>query len=231
MAENYKLLKTQKNEVFQFLQQVGLEPANFSWTEEPSILNPRAKVFRLNYGSGLFYFQFDFAGNIQQGLSHYCEYSPAEDVVVVRQHPGDWRSQICHVNSWLECLKREVNEPDLWAEMEKYTASMSLALPEQLLNEPIPAYKAEEIASQLKVLASKIDDQLKLDAEQSQFVHGKLDYLAEAAKRQRSTDWVHTSIGVCVTIAVSLALAPDKAQQLWQLMKGLLGPFIHLLGS
>jgi len=33
MTEGYELLKSQKNDVFQILQEVSLEPANFSWTE------------------------------------------------------------------------------------------------------------------------------------------------------------------------------------------------------
>jgi hypothetical protein len=134
------------------------------------------------------------------------------------------------VREWLGYLKREIEAPDLWAEMGKYKTSVSLALPAQLLNEPISASEAEEIAEKIEILAEKIEQQFQLTSEQDKFVRNRLNYLAEAAKRQRSSDWVHTSIGVFVTIAMSLALAPERAKELWLLFKVILGGFIHLIG-
>lgn len=237
MTEVYKLLKTQKNEVFQILQEEGLEPANFYWAEEPSISDSDVFVFCLYYRGSQFYFQFDFFRNLQWRnsndpkltTSHYCEFSPGDDVLVKRENPGSWELQKNYVRFWTLYLSREIDAPDLWGEMEKYKTSVSLALPEQLLNEPIPANEAEKISEQLSSLADKIEKQFELTNEQNQFVRSKLNYLAEAAKRQRSMDWAHTLIGVSVTIAMGLALAPDQAKELWELMR-MLGELIHLFG-
>lgn len=227
MTETYILLKSQKNEVFKILQKSGLEPAHFSWADIDLTPSVAIVVPRLNYLDGKYYFQFMV---YEESTKHYCKFSPGSEHLVEGFQSTAWIEQTTHFRSWIHNLQREIEATDLWAEMEKYRISVSLALPEQVQNDPIPAYEAEEIANKLQELADKIDEQFDLDTEQNQFVRSKLDYLAEAAKRQRSMDWVHTSIGVCVTIAMSLTLAPDKAGELWQLMKSLVGPFLHLIG-
>lgn len=219
MAEDQTLLKTQKNRVFKNLQAEGLEPANFSWVK---VKSRYFTVSKLNYLDGKYYFLF---------TPDLIEFSPGEKSTVQNTEITYLDYGIQLVKTWSMYLKREIEAPDLWAEMEKYRISVSLVLPEQVRNESIPAYEAEEIASKLHALAGKIDELFELGTEQSQFVHSKLNYLAEAAKRQLSLDWVHTSIGVCITIAMSLAMPPDKTKELWQLMKSLIGPFLHLIGS
>ena len=97
-------------------------------------------------------------------------------------------------------------------------------------NEPISGREAEEITDKLKLLAERVEQRFQLTGDQNQFVRDKLSYLADAAKRQRSADWIHTSIGVLVTIMMGLALAPDEARELLLLTKNLLGRFIHLIG-
>lgn len=232
----YTLLKSQKNEVLKIIQKSGLEPANFLWVIGkyivPSddiltrgLIDNEYEVPKLIYKYSQFHFQFEMLNG-----RHHCTFSPGREKPFEIQSPGSWLYLTNHIEEWLHYLKREIEAPDLWAEMEKYRISVSLALPEQVRNEPIPAYEAEEIANKLQELADKIDEQFDLDTEQNQFVRSKLDYLANAAKRQPSMDWVHTSIGVYVTIAMSLTLAPDKAGELWQLMKSLVGPFLHLIG-
>jgi len=228
MVQKQVLLKTQKNEIFQILLDADLEPANFSWTEEPSITCHDLIVSKLKYRDGHFYFQFDFSRN---KLNRYCEFSPGEERAVEGEGiENSWLLQKNKVQEWAHLLKKEIDTPDLWQEIQKYQATFSLAPPAQLLNEPIPAYEAEKISNALQSLASQIEQQFELTNQQSKFVNSKLDYLAEAAKRQGHLDWIHTCIGVLITIAMALGMAPAQANRFWQLAKELLGQFIHLIG-
>ncbi|HUU20400.1 MAG TPA: hypothetical protein VMW72_24845 [Sedimentisphaerales bacterium] len=228
MEEDHKLLKTQKNQVLKIIYRAGLESANFFWTTQQipdTSIRKIIQVPRLNYIDGENYFRFE---------KYSCTFSPGVKKAVQHEAGSTSESfggQLYYVDKWARCLKREIEAPDLWAEMEKYKTSVSLALPEQILNEPIPVYEVDEIANKLKQLADKIKEQFELTDEQNQFVHNKLNYLADAAKRQRSIDWVHTSIGVIVTMSMGLALAPDQAKRLWELMRSIVGGFIHLIGS
>ena len=81
------------------------------------------------------------------------------------------------------------------------------------------------------MLADKIEQQAKLNEGQNEFVRSKLNYLADAAKRQPRRDWEFMFIGVFIGIVFQLALEPTEAEQFWQLVKSILGPFIHLIGS
>jgi hypothetical protein len=224
MPKRCQLLKSQKNEIFKQIQKEGLEPANFSWSKG-GVLGDYENVPVLNYLHEDYYFKFSSISG-----EHCCTFSPGLERIVEYRRPKIWANQKSTVEYWLFCIRRETEEPDLWAEMEKYKTSVSLALPEQLLNEPISASESEEIAQKVNLLADKTGEIFKLNAEQNEFVRNKLNYLTEAAKRQRSIDWVHTSIGVFVTIAMGLALAPEQAKELWLLFKDILGGIIHLIG-
>jgi len=229
----YTLLKTQKNEIFTLIQDYDLEPANSIWNNatikvsspNQGLVRGRYRVPRLIYKNSDFYFQFELYPG-----GHKCLFSPGRDKPFNSEIHGSWVHLTNCIKEWLHNLKREIEAIDLWAEMEKYKTSVSLTLPEQVLNEPISVYEAERIADKLQELADKIEELFQLTKEQSQFVRSKLTYLSEVAKRQRSIDWVHTSIGVFATIAMGLALAPDQAKKLWELMKSIVG-FIHLIGS
>lgn len=227
MAEEYKLLKSQKNEVFKILQGAGLDPANFKWTRM-AILDIDKVVPRLNYLDGKYFFEFMIYDDPDQ---LWCKFSPGKNHIVIVYKSGSWSDQKLNFNRWIMYLKREIEAPDLWDEIEKYRANLPLVSNEQLVNEPIPAYEAEEISSKLQLLADKIEEQFKLNEEQNQFVRSKLDYLADAAKRQPRRDWENIFIAVVINIAFQLALEPTKAQQFWQLVKSILGPFIHFIGS
>ncbi len=228
MPEEHKLLRTHKNRVLKILQKRGLEPANFSWKQRQipdTRFPPPYKAIivpRLEYIGGEYYFQFE---------PYSCTFSPGQRQIV--QHKSDVRADdqaVILVEQWAYFLSREITAPDLWAEMEKYKTSISLTPAEQIVNEPIPANEVEKISEQLSSLADKIEEGFELTNEQNQFVRSKLNYLAEAAKRQRSMDWAHNLIGVSVTIMMGLALAPDEAKEIWELIRSFMGGFIHLIG-
>lgn len=217
------LLKSHKNEVFHILQGANLDPANFSWSEVQSSTSARPLIVsRLDYRDGHFYFQFD---------NDVCIFSPGEGRAVQHLSTSFWEGQIEYTQKWAYRLKQEIDTPNLWQELEKYRPTFSLVPPEQLLNEPIPSYEVDEIVDKINELSDKMEQLFELTEEQNKFIRSRLKYLAEAAKRQGRLDWVHTCIGVLVTIATALAMAPAETTRLWQLVKNLLGGFIRLIGS
>jgi len=221
MEKKYTLLRSQKNRVFKILREEGLEPADFKWTE--CQLGGSIDVSRLDYRDGVYYFQFTW-----YELNSWCLASPGRYRALEYEHPNDWEEQETCFRNWARHLKREFEAPDIWAQMEKYKVAFSATLPEKLLNEPISAYEAEGINERVSILADKMEEQFGLPPEQIEFVRSKLGYLAEAAKRQRSADWVYTSLGVAVAIAMGLDMAQNRAEALWKLMESELGEFIHL---
>ena len=130
--------------------------------------------------------------------------------------------------NWTAYLKREIEIPDPWGRLAKYQAVLGVEPPDNVVNEPISAYEADNIRQVLTRLGERIGQELKLDGEAVTLVRGKFAYLAEAARRQRSRDWVYMALGVCATVAMSLSLSADGAAALWGLMQNEVGRVAHL---
>jgi len=225
MNRKYELLKSQKNEVFKVLHDRMFEPSSFSWDYIDLMPSLDLVVPRLNYQDGTYFFEFRGYDSGKFGAL----FSPGKEKIKEYHEANSWVAVIMYLRKWLNYLTEEVEAYDLWSEIDKYKIIFSQNLSHDTVNEPISACDAEEIGRRLILLANKIEQRFTLDESQGKFVRSKLTYLAEAAKRQYITDWVHTMIGVVVTIAIGLTLAPEKARELWELIKSALGDIVHLL--
>ncbi|UCG59703.1 MAG: hypothetical protein JSU70_09330 [Phycisphaerales bacterium] len=221
MAKKYTLLRSQKNRVFEILREEGLEPADFKWVKVNS--GGTIIVSKLDYRDGTYYFQFSW-----YELNSWCVAAPGKYRAMEYEHPRNWSEHEVCFRNWTRYLKREINAPDLWTDIEKYRLLFSSTLSQQLVNEPISACEADKIREVLSSLAEKIEAKFELSYEQREFVRDKLDYLAEAARRQRCTDWTYSVLGVAVTIVTVLNLEQYHAETLWRLAGNELGQLIRL---
>jgi hypothetical protein len=225
MVRKCTLLRSQRKQVFEALREIGLEPTDFSWSEREE-LGGNVVVSRLSYREGGYYFQFSW-----YELSSWCVLCPGRYRSMELEHPMNWKEQEASFRAWAQCLKRETESPDPWAELAKYRITLGVESPEQVLNEPISALEAEQIIGGLARVARRAEREFTLDNGGLELIRAKLDYLAEAAKRQRSRDWVYTAVGVCVTTAMALSLPPGNAGALWQIIKAEVGKYIPAVYS
>ena len=156
---------------------------------------------RLNYREGTYYFQFS-----SHELNAWCVACPGRYRSIDYEYPKELAGAGGGLPELDATLKREVEIPDSWDKLAKYQVALGGEPPESPGNEPICAYEADRIARALTRLGEKIGQELKLDGEAVTLVRDKFAYLAEAARRQRSRDWVYTALGVCATTAMSLSL-------------------------
>lgn len=222
---NFNLLKSQKNQLLEAIKSVDLDPFNFVWSNDESI-HDDIVIPVLKYGDGSFYFKFDTDGIDE----HYAIYTPGSDLVEEESSTRTWVEQLSCFKQWLQNLKREIEEPDLWAELQKYKIQGESGSFTDLANEPFTAYEAEQINIALIEVRSYLNKFVKGDAQKENFVEEKINYLIDAAKRQGRRDWLHTSIGVIVTITTALVLAPEEANNIWNVLKTALGSIFQLPG-
>ena len=220
------LMKSQKNEIFNLIKVAKLDPFNFKWSVVPSEMTGELDVSRIDYIDSEFFYLFDIYNE-----KHYAIYSPGEGMMLDKQYPGDWEHQVQHVCEWLSYLRREVNQPDLWTEISKYQLPLESGLVPDISNEPFSAYHVEPIQSGLNQVRAYIEEQELASEEQSKAVNEKLDYLADAAKRQGRRDWIHTCIGVIFTIAFELALSQENRNVLFNLMGNAISGIIPALSK
>jgi len=221
MVNKCTLLRSQRHRVFQMLREAGLEPADFSWSRQE--IAGGIVVSRLSYREGTYYFQFSW-----YDLSSWCVLCPGRSRLLEYEHPMNWREQEACFVAWAQCLKREIEAPDPWAEMARYRVAIQAGPEDTMANEFIPAFEAEQIAQGLAALVDAISREFRLNDAQTALLRGRLEYLAEAAKRQKSRDWAYTALGICVTAAMGLAIPPTKAKTLWDLIKAEVSRFVPL---
>ncbi len=221
MIKRFTLLRSQRSRVFELLQEAGLEPAEFSWAKEE--IAGGIVVSRLNHRDGTHYFQFS-----SHELNAWCVACPGRYRSMDYEYLKDWHEQEGVLRNWAACLKREIEIPDPWGRLAKYQAVLGMEPPDNVVNEPISAYEADNVRRVLTRLGERIGQELKLDGEAVALVRGKFAYLAEAARRERSRDWVYMALGVCATVAMSLSLSADGAAALWGLMQNEVGRVAHL---
>jgi hypothetical protein len=222
MLKNYTLLRSQKNRVYELLRQEGLEPADFSWVKEE--IAGSMVVSRLSYRDGTYYFQFS-----SHEVNAWCTACPGQFRGLDYEHPKSWDEQEGVFKKWVQCLKREIAAPDPWGELARYKVAFRTEPNGDAVNETISGAEAEQIIQGLARLTDAIERELKLTEDEVAMVGAKLDYLAEAAKRQKSRDWVYTALGMFATIAATLALPEATAATLWRLFQTEMGPFVHLV--
>ena len=221
MIKNYTLLKSQKNRVYELLREGGLEPAEFSWDKME--IAASLAVSRLNYRDGAYYFQFS-----SYEVNAWCMACPGQFRSLDYDYPKTWEEQEGVFRKWLSCLKREITAPDLWGELAKYKIVLAPEPTAEAANEIISGQDAEQIGQALVRVGDALVKELVLDNPEAALVRSKLAYLAEAAKRQRSRDWVYTALGAYVTIAVTLAIPEAALAALWKMFQAEVGGFLHL---
>lgn len=195
--ENNTLMMSQKNAVFQIISKDSLNPNDFTWKEDGYNLDA-ARISVLFYKDNQDYY---YAFGLNQ-----CEFSPGEHVRTVVVPIVSWSHQLLVFRRWLDFLKREINQDDLWS-MYGGTQTEQNEIPEVKFNEKELALIESKLAEFKKAIVEHvIPGQLNS-------VHERLDYLAESSKKQDKRSWFHLAIGIFVTIVTSMNAT--SRQVLW----------------
>ncbi|MBP8304082.1 MAG: hypothetical protein KBE04_08145 [Phycisphaerae bacterium] len=220
--KKYLLLRSQKKRVYEMLREAGLEPGEFSWVNE--VIVDAYTVSKLCYREGQYSFQFS-----SFELNSFCEACPGAYRSVDLHYPKNWEEQEQYIYQWAQSLKREKDSPDVWADVERHRLALNGEITGDLVNEPIPAVEADRIGQALTHLADSMTRELALEGDKAQLVSAKLTYLAEAARRERSRDWMYMALGVWTSLVSALGVTDDQAAWVRGMAKADLGPFISLL--
>jgi hypothetical protein len=221
MLKNYTLLKSQKNRVYDLLRQGGLEPAEFVWGKEE--IAGSLIVSRLNYREGAYYFQFS-----SHEVNAWCTACPGQFRSLDYEYPRSWEEQEGIFKKWAQCLKREIATSDPWGDLAKYRIALGTEPATGVVNEAISAHDALQIEQGLLRLGDAIARELALSEQDRAIVRARMDYLADAARRERSRDWLYTALGVFTALAATLAVPETTLTAFWQLFQAEVGQFVHL---
>jgi hypothetical protein len=214
------ILRSQANEVLAMLQEAGIDSSQFHWEDRQSRYANRGTVSTLVHAPTSYYFKFDYSDKGK----HFAEFSPGPELPVEEQYPGNWANQRGYVVQWVQALKRELEEPDLWGSVLGETALIGRV--EATADQEDAGLSAEEqarIAASLTEIREYIFTSFQLSEEQQQIVSSRLAYLEAASSRVGRKDWIILATGTLMNIAVSAALNPSAAREVFRFTGQALG--------
>jgi hypothetical protein len=138
------LMQSQRNAIFEEIQRTGTDPTGFEW-ESFEGGDGHADVDFLTHTSSGYHFGVslptaDFRVTFTPGFSTRSE----------EHDPIAWSRVLEYVRIWLSALHRELEAPDLWAELEGEREALSGGAVAEVENTPFTSDEQGQIARQLE---------------------------------------------------------------------------------
>jgi hypothetical protein len=207
------LQKWKKNEIFEAIKAVELNPRDFD-------LNDEQVEVRIKHKSSESYFL------IGGDPSHYAGRYVVGDGPDWQFDAYSWQAVIPRIRRWLGEVKRDIETPDLWAELQReielLLGANSVDVTE---NTRFTPDEQEEIALRLQEFSEFARRTYSLSEAQTRALDAKLDYLVDAARRLGRIDWRNVVAGVILGWLLAAALPPDSARDMFLQLFRALGHF------
>jgi hypothetical protein len=195
-----KIEKWKKNEIFNAIEAAKLDPLDFR-------LDVSEAELRINHLRSPSYFLVDL------GHGHYIgSYLVGDSAPSPYSATSTWQYLMPRISSWLEEVKRAVEMPDRWAELQSRVNLLGAGAQGAIGNTPFTPNEQEEIAGRLHDLRENATSMYSLSDEQVRALNAKIDYLVEAAARLGRVDWWNVVAGAMFAYAWVVAFPPDAAQ-------------------
>jgi hypothetical protein len=211
------LLRSQRNEVFRLIEKMKLTPAEFEWENPPEPSDNLVDIAAINWPKLIhtptgYYFKF---GRISLGSRvHRIQYFPSSELAQETWYDtdGSWKRSLFYFEQWLNIVRREYFEPDLWS-----TINDKALVTEDLYdfeNSTFTIDEQDRISKAITELKSFLISTNRHSSEHIQFIEERLNHLEESSKRLGRKDWITLAMGTLTNIIVGVALAPDAAREL-----------------
>jgi hypothetical protein len=203
-----RLEKWQRNSIYEAIQGAGLDPGEFECRNDDteSQLTHRWSESYLILG-----------GN----PGHYVGRSVIGEAAARPYEAYSWHALEERVSGWLADVNRDLETPDLWAELRREQETLGVA-PEENANTTFTADEQAEIATLLREIKERVKDRYPLSDKETLVLSANLDYLEAAAGRVGRIDWRAMFVGILVSFLLSVALPPESVRHtLIPLLRGL----------
>lgn len=211
-----KLLQTQKNQVYELIEEAGLSPSMFLF-DDPS--EPDGTTYLRFKKTD---YRFDFANG--RGGGHFARYLPGYDTPYEDQSAGSWVAQLVNVRQWLKYLIRELKAPNKWKLLEEELRNFNF--------EDIKYTDAKFTHQEYKLLEKRIGEfknkisKLDLLDEQIEKINLKLNHLLKLAENMNKIDWKELFIGSMMSLFIQLSIPPGAGQMIFGYLKILFVQFL-----
>jgi hypothetical protein len=199
MSPSALLQKWQKNQIFETIQGAGLDPGEFDFENGDAEGRVKHK-WSDSY--------FIIGGN----AGHYVTRYAVGDTPAWSLDAYSWTAVIQRLSGWLAEVKRDLETPDLWAELQREAELLGGASNEADENAPFSPEEQKEILGRLQELAEYVRRRYSLSESEMQILNAKVDYLVVAADHLGRIDWRNVFAGVILGFVLTAAVPPESAR-------------------
>ena len=139
-----------------------------------------------------------------------------------------WPTVVERVERWARDVKRDVDTPDLLAELQREREILTDTRYEAVGNTPFSSEEQAEIAEQLRQIKEYVSTSYALSEVQARHLEAKLDDIVAAAGRMGRKDWTLWVGGALLGAFVQGILPPEVVQHIIRMTVDGLG---YLLGG
>jgi hypothetical protein len=209
-------LNSQKNLLFTAIQESGLNRRDFTLEE--------SKELRVSYKPTIFYFRIavesvviDTSGGTALRLAVY--YTPKQHGVIIdpdeeKEHKNikEWSTAVGVFANWLSWIKRELSQPDLWAEME-HTPHM-FEEEEPLTDERFTPAEVKQLKERIAEVEQRITS-LGLPPDAEAAIIDVIREVPAKAKRFTKKELADTIVGALVKEGFKWGLTTEHLSGAW----------------
>jgi hypothetical protein len=172
-------------------------------------------VSKLTHREAGYFYSFEIEINDGQ---HWAYMSPGSAVLTERFTVGhSWPAHLTVFREWTQRLKREIEEPDLWASIESRQAEgLKAFLPSGDDQDRFSDTELKEIRKAIGEIQDFLVTAHQLNSEDKGLVELRLRCLSDAASRLGRTDWKNIALSTLISIVLYLSLPPDAAGELFR---------------
>jgi hypothetical protein len=192
------LLKWMRNDIFQAIQAVGLDPKEFDLEDDGDEAQIKHKWSASNF-------------IIARKSGHYSSRYVVGDGPEWPADTYSWQTAASRASMWLAEVKRDLETPDLWAELQREAQLLGANAGDVAENTPFTPDEQKEIVARLRALAERAQRTYALSASQMRALDAKLNVCA----------------GVMLGYILTALLPPEATRDIFL---GLLRTIGHLYG-
>jgi hypothetical protein len=238
--EDCSLNRKQKNTLLEIMVQSRIDPKQFS---VDSIRYDKYSVTgrheyscyctKISHKMENYYFFFI----TEDGNSYSPRMRPGLRKIFEQHSSGDWNMALSLFTSWTIKLQEHLNEPDLWADLERIDVEESLkSIPDLHTDDEktmLSGEQQQEFERRISYLEKKLLENKDVEPDRIGDLKTDLDYLKRGSKRLNIKDLKNVVLSTAIHIAYDIVTDDTKRNAVFSLIVGVLGhlPDFKLLPS
>jgi len=219
------LLNSQKAELFEIVKAQGFSPASFEHGPGKDERGRPSGFFVRLKKTDYFFVVHPIGGDFQ------IRYAPGEQYEEERFDSRQWSEASECFHGWLESLRTELNTPDPWDDVAKFSAIVPFSPAQDNPNTAFSYQETQAIWKALGAIQQTLLNEAHDSEEHQALIETQIGFLVESSKTMGRKDWLVIAIGTLVTIAVAMSLSPETGKAIFHILEQAVAGAVHLIGS